>query len=305
MLDDWPNRAASRLVDSHGLEWHVQVAGTGPALLLLHGTGASTHSWRDSIPLLARHFRVVAPDLPGHGFTSTPDFSAFALPRMAQSLGALLRELEVSPAVAAGHSAGAAILVKMALDAQIAPRLLLGVNGAILPLTGFPHWLFSPLARLLARSGLIPQLVAVRAGNFAAVRRLIESTGSHLDEAGIRLYQRLLERPAHVAAALSMMANWQLEGLAGEIGRLRTPLKLLTGELDRTIPPAEAHRVCCVVAGAEVRSLGRFGHLAHEEAPQRFVDEVVRLSVQAGVLTSASRTRNHGELAWLKHHMPL
>ncbi|MFX4377592.1 hypothetical protein ABTA44_21305, partial [Acinetobacter baumannii] len=76
-------------------------------------------------------------------------------------------------------------------------------------LTGFPHWLFSPLARLLARSGLIPQLVAVRAGNFAAVRRLIESTGSHLDEAGIRLYQRLLERPAHVAAALSMMANWQ------------------------------------------------------------------------------------------------
>ena len=66
---DWPNRAASRTVRAAGLNWHVQVMGSGPVLLLAHGTGAATHSWRGLAPLLAQHFTVVAPDLPGHGYT--------------------------------------------------------------------------------------------------------------------------------------------------------------------------------------------------------------------------------------------
>ncbi len=86
---DWPNREASRFVTAGGLTWHVQEAGEGPVLLLVHGTGAATHSWRGLMPLLARDFRVIAPDLPGHGFTDplrTP-----SLPRMARALAELLR----------------------------------------------------------------------------------------------------------------------------------------------------------------------------------------------------------------------
>ena len=52
---------------------HVQRLGRGPSMLLLHGTGASTHSFRDLLPALAEHFDVLAPDLPGHGFTARPD----------------------------------------------------------------------------------------------------------------------------------------------------------------------------------------------------------------------------------------
>ena len=74
---DWPNREASRFVEAGGLRWHVQQMGRGPVLLLLHGTGASTHSWRALLPLLAKSFTVVAPDLPGHGFTATPSGGAF------------------------------------------------------------------------------------------------------------------------------------------------------------------------------------------------------------------------------------
>lgn len=68
---DWPNRAASRFVTASGLTWHVQAMGApeAPVLLLLHGTGAATHSWAGLAPLLAARFRVIAPDLPGHGFT--------------------------------------------------------------------------------------------------------------------------------------------------------------------------------------------------------------------------------------------
>ena len=66
---DWPNRDASRFVEAGGLRWHVQVMGTGPVALLVHGMGASSHSWRDVAPLLASRFTVIIPDLPGHAFT--------------------------------------------------------------------------------------------------------------------------------------------------------------------------------------------------------------------------------------------
>ncbi len=60
---DWPNREASRFVEAADLRWHVQVMGEGPVALLLHGTGSSSHSWRDVMPRLAKSFTVVAPDL--------------------------------------------------------------------------------------------------------------------------------------------------------------------------------------------------------------------------------------------------
>ncbi len=66
---DWPNRDASHFLRGGNTHWHYQRMGSGPPLMLLHGTGASTHSWRDLLPKLARHHDVIAPDLPGHGFT--------------------------------------------------------------------------------------------------------------------------------------------------------------------------------------------------------------------------------------------
>jgi magnesium chelatase accessory protein len=60
----WPNREASRFVRAAGIRWQVQSWGRGPTLLLVHGTGAATHSWRDLAPLLARRFTLVAPTSP-------------------------------------------------------------------------------------------------------------------------------------------------------------------------------------------------------------------------------------------------
>src|SRR5689334_1861175 len=117
---DWPHREASRFIEAAGLRWHVQIMGQGPVALLLHGTGASTHSFRDLAPLLARHFTVVIPDLPGHGFTATPETSAgFTLPQVSSGVAALLTTLGLRPVIALGHSAGAAIAIRMALDGLI------------------------------------------------------------------------------------------------------------------------------------------------------------------------------------------
>ena len=132
----WPNREWSRFVDAADLRWHVQVMGEGPPLLLLHGTGASTHSWRDVMPRLAGHYTVIAPDLPGHAFTIRPPSGSLSLPGMASAVAALLRKLDVKPVRAAGHSAGAAVLVRMAADRLFAPADLVSFNGAFFP---FPH----------------------------------------------------------------------------------------------------------------------------------------------------------------------
>lgn len=97
---DWPNREASEFHRAAGLRWHLQRMGSGPVILLLHGTGASTHSWGALLPLLADDYTVVAPDLPGHAFTDTPSSRGLSLPGMATSVAALLTELGLEPAPA-------------------------------------------------------------------------------------------------------------------------------------------------------------------------------------------------------------
>ncbi len=265
----WPNRKASRFVRAAGFRWHVQVAGNGPVLLLLHGTGAATHSWRGLLPLLAERFTVVAPDLPGHGFTDTPPKRALSLPGMAEAVQALLRELDAHPVIAAGHSAGAAVAALMALDGLIAPRGIVSINGALLPLRGGPGdlFVFSALARLLVALPVVPWLIARRASDRSAVERLLRNTGSRIDAEGVTCYAALVRRPGHVAAALGMMAAWDLHPLARALPRLAMPLTLVVGSNDRTIPPEDAARVRAVLPSARIVTLPGLGHLAHEEDP--------------------------------------
>ncbi len=252
-----------------GLRWHVQVLGQGPVLLLIHGTGAATHSWRDLAPLLAAQFTVVAPDLPGHGFTETPAAAGLSLPGMAAGLAALLAVLDVKPDLALGHSAGAAILARLCLDGRIAPRALISLNGALLPLRGLAGQVFSPAAKLLAANPLVPRLFAWRAAGPDAVERLVASTGSRLPPQGVELYRRLVTTPSHVAATLRMMANWDLQPLAKELPQLKVPLVLVVAEADTTVRPAEAQRVRVLLPNAELITLPGLGHLAHEERPEQ------------------------------------
>jgi magnesium chelatase accessory protein len=270
---DWPNREHSRFVAAGGVRWHVQVAGEGPALLLLHGTGAATHSWRDLLRPLAADFTVIAPDLPGHGFSSQPGRAGMSLPGMAASLGALLERLGERPQFVVGHSAGAAILAQMCLNGLLAPDRLVSLNGAMVPLPfhGVAAPLMAPLAKLFASNPLVPMLFAWQASDGAVVRRLLRGTGSEIDAAGEKFYGRLARRSGHAGGALAMMANWDLAGFAARLPQLATPLVLVVGENDRTIPPGDAERIRKLLPAAEIISLPGLGHLAHEERPAELV----------------------------------
>lgn len=283
---DWPNRDSSRFVRAAGLSWHVQQMGSGPGLLLVHGTGAATHSWRGLAPLLARRFTVIAPDLPGHGFTDPLVPREMSLPGMASALHALVDSLGIEPELVVGHSAGAAILARMSLDGRISPRALVSLNGALLPLPGLAGLIFPPAAKLLARNPLVPRLFAWRGADRFALQRLIDSTGSRIDPAGVELYRRLIGSPGHVAGALAMMASWNLWPLEHDLPRLKPPLMLVVGSNDRTVSPREAHRVKALLPRAVLVSLDDLGHLAHEERPEAIGRLIVEFASSTGLLVA-------------------
>lgn len=259
---DWPNRESSQFIEAGGLRWHVQIAGEGPRLLLLHGTGAATHSWRDLLPILARRFTVIAPDLPGHGFTAMPTSAGLSLRGMAGLVDALLQKLGGPADFAVGHSAGAAILCTMAIQGLASPKSIIALNGALLPMRG--AGLFGPLARLLFLNPLAPRIFAWRAEDVQATRRLLKGTGSQIDEAGVEFYARLFRRSGHVAATLGMMANWELDWLEPRLPRLDVPLMLVAGTRDKAVPIAQARDLAARLPAARLFEI-EGGHLVHEE----------------------------------------
>jgi magnesium chelatase accessory protein len=124
-------------------------------------------------------------------------------------------------------------------------------------------------------------------GDRAAAARIVERSGSILDPQGLDLYARLARRPAHVGAALGMMAGWDLETLDHDLPRLATPLVLVAAENDAAVSPADAERVRRMQPAARIVRLPRLGHLAHEEEPDTVAELIRREAAAAGVALAA------------------
>jgi magnesium chelatase accessory protein len=285
---DWPNRETSRSVRVGGIDWHVQEAGSGPVLLLLHGTGAATHSWRDMLRPLAQNFRVIAPDLPGHGYTKGRPPTGLTMPGIARSLSALLSQLAAKPVLVVGHSAGAAIAIRMVVDGLAQPLGLVGIAPALLPFPGIAQHLFPTMAKLLFVNPLAPHIFASVARGPRAVERFLErSTGSRIDAAGIAAYARLFGTATHCAGAIGMMADWDLVPLKRDLPRLTLPTLILHGEKDAAIPVSGALDSVALIPNCALEVFSDLGHLAHEEAPLLMVDRIVTFAANRGIPVDA------------------
>lgn len=271
-LPTWPLAAHSRRVTVRPHVWHVQETGTGPLLLLLHGAGGSTHSFRDLIPRLAQDHRVVAIDLPGQGFTRMGTKLRCGLRPMAEDVAALMRAEDWVPTAIIGHSAGGALGLRLAqiLEAagQPAPKVI-GINAALAPFDGLAGWLFPVLAKALVLNPLVPRLFSLSSGNPARVRQLIEGTGSRLSDEGFACYTRLIADRGHVDATLRMMAGWNLDPLLADLPEIAAPVVLIAAEGDRAVPPVTSVRAAARLPDARVIHVAGLGHLAHEEDPAR------------------------------------
>jgi magnesium chelatase accessory protein len=261
---DWPMRAQSRTIHSAPHLWHVQEIGSGPLIMMLHGAGASTHTWRNLAPLLAPQYRLVMPDLPGQGFTRMGNRARCGLDAMAEDLVVLCADQGWQPQAVIGHSAGGALALRLA--EQLPLRAAVGINAALGNFDGPAGVVFPILARLLALNPVVPSLFARLAGTETAVRRLLGSTGSQVDAEGLRLYRRLVSDPAHVDGTLAMMSQWRLDGLLAGLPRIASPVLFLTGANDRTVPPSVSREAAARMPQAEVVDLAGLGHLVQEEA---------------------------------------
>lgn len=267
-----PQPMTTRHVPVRPHDWHVQEMGDGPAVLLLHGAGGSTHSFRDLMPRLADRYRVIAIDLPGQGLTRMGTKQRCGLRPMAEDIAALIRAEGWTLRAIVGHSAGGALALRLAqlLDAPDtpAPRIV-GLNAALAPFDGLAGWLFPVLAKALVLNPLVPRLFALSSGNPARVRQLIEGTGSRLSDAGLAGYTRLIADRGHVDATLRMMAGWDLAPLLADLPKIAAPVTLIAAENDRAVPPITSVRAAARLPDARVVHVAGLGHLAHEEDPDR------------------------------------
>src|ERR1700749_4931902 len=165
-----------RYLDLHGERVAYRDAGSGETLLLIHGMAGSSATWRAVIPELSKKYRVLAPDLLGHGESTKPR-GDYSLGAFAASLRDLLDELGISRATGVGQSLGGGIAMQFAYQHRdYCERLALIGSGGLGPD-------LSPMLRLLSAPGaeLVLPVVAPQ-----SVLNLGNKLGSWLTSAGIQ-----------------------------------------------------------------------------------------------------------------------
>ncbi|MFN4058885.1 MAG: alpha/beta fold hydrolase BchO [Roseinatronobacter sp.] len=264
--EDWPLRTRSRMIRCRPHIWHVQDWGAGPVVLMLHGAGASAHSFHRLMPYLPG-YRLIAVDLPGQGFTQAGGLNRLGLDAMADDLVVLLRDQSWRPVAIVGHSAGAAIALRMAELMPMGPRAVIGINAALGPFHGFAGWLFPKLARAMSASPFVSAVVTRLSSKRKQVEKLLAATGSPLDAQGVELYQRLVSRMSHIDGTLGMMAQWNLEPLLERLPQIMVPTLLIASEGDKAVPTVVSALAAARMPRARYAELPSYGHLVHEQNP--------------------------------------
>ncbi|MDJ0978585.1 MAG: alpha/beta fold hydrolase [Erythrobacter sp.] len=285
----WPHRETSDFIKIAGTTWHVQQMGKAgaPQALLLHGTGASVHSWRSLMPMLAQDFAVTSLDLPRHAFTRGHPPDAMSLPRMAAEIARLNDVLGLEPDLVIGHSAGAALALQLALDHGYGGPIV-GLNSALRPFPGPAAQIFPAVAKLLFVNPLVPRLFSkMTTFGKEAERFLFRSTGSRIDAEGMACYEALFANPHHTKGGLAMMANWDLPSLKTRMHEITNPVMMVHSDRDAAIPLDWAREAHACLPNAALEVLEGLGHLAHEEAPERSHAAIIRFAQAQTILAAA------------------
>ena len=271
------------------LELHVETAAyTGdtpepPLIVLLHGFGASTFSWREVLQPLAEAGDVIAYDRAGFGFTERPTQwqgeNPYGIPGNLAVLDALLADLAPNrEVIVVGHSAGGLIAAEFArLNPGAVDRLVL-VAPAVYSTGGVPAWL-APVLGLPQIDRLGPLLVQ---GIATSGEQLLEQ--SFVDQAALTDEVREGYR-----APLTVMGweqgLWRFStaprdnGVLATLATIEPPTLLITGDNDTVVPTADTVRLAtewgAELTPPELVVIARSGHLPHEEQPERFVSALL------------------------------
>jgi pimeloyl-ACP methyl ester carboxylesterase len=258
-------------VTLHGDRVAYRDAGHGEVLLLIHGMAGSSESWKPVFSQLARQYRVIAPDLLGHGLSDKPR-TDYSLGAFAAGLRDLLDELGISAATVVGHSLGGGVAMQSIYQhPEYCQRLILISSGGLGPDVGL-------ILRLLSAPGtewvlpLIAPPPVVGIGN---------TLGSWLGALGMRSargaeiwkgYSSFADRGTRQAFLRTLRSVVDYRGqTVSALNKLHVrsevPTLLIWGERDQIIPVEHAHEAQNVRAGSRLEVLPGIGHFPQIESP--------------------------------------
>ncbi len=250
-------------------------AGSGPALLLLHGIGDNADSWLDVLPDLARDHTVIAPDLLGHGHSDKPR-ADYSIAAYANGMRDLLTILGVERVTVVGHSLGGGVAAQFAYQfPERCERLVLvgsgGVGRSVTPLLRLAA---SPVADVVLPLLRSPFVDLAAAGLAEGLRRSHLDLGRDADD-----LRRVLTGLPNAAArqafvrTLRSVVDWR-----GQVVTMldrsylaeQMPSLLVWGAHDPIIPVAHAHKAHRALPGSRLEIFEEAGHFPHRADPQRF-----------------------------------
>lgn len=263
----------SQFATANDLRVHFKAAGDGePAIILLHGFGASLFSWHAVLEPLAQSGSVIAYDRPAFGLTERPLPGTWPAesPYSAEAQVDLLLELmdsqSIEQAVLVGNSAGGAIAVQAALEH---PERVLGlvlISPAVLDVGGppGPTWLY----RLPPIDRLGPLIARTFIGRGRMLLDLAWHDPSRITPEIRQGYNKPLRADDWDVALWELTRASQPLGLEARLPELSVPTLVVTGASDQIVPPEDSQRVAELIPGAGWVVLPECGHLPQEECPQ-------------------------------------
>jgi pimeloyl-ACP methyl ester carboxylesterase len=267
----------------HGYRRAFRIAGSGPALLLIHGVGCDSKSWEPVLAKLAQRFTVIAPDLLGHGESDKPR-ADYSLPAFANGMRDLLAALGIDRVTVVGHSFGGGVAMQFAYQyPQLVERVVLVSAGGVakdvslaLRLAAMP--MGAEALAMLRAPGVMP---AIR-GFGRAVGSVLGSTKLGRDAADVvGILEGFQDRAGLAAFARTLRsvvdARGQFVTMLDRTYLVQSlPVQIIWGEDDLIIPVDHAHKAHEAIPGSRVEIFEESGHMPFHDHPDRFVEVVER-----------------------------
>jgi pimeloyl-ACP methyl ester carboxylesterase len=259
-------QAPGDMIDVAGWRLHVRDSGpkNAPAVILLHGFGASLHTWEPWAQALARGHRVIRFDLPGSGLSAPDPNGDYTDARSLRLIVALMDQLGVARASVIGNSIGGRIAWTFAArhPERVEKLVLVSPDGFASP--GFVYGKAPevPAALKLMRYVLPEPLLRMNL-------KPAYADPAVLTDALSRRYHALMLAPGAREAMLARMQQTVLVDPLPLLRSIRAPTLLVWGEADAMIPFANSADYLGAIPGARLVPIAGAGHLPHEEAPER------------------------------------
>lgn len=257
-----------------GVRIHYQEAGDedAPPIILIHGFISSNLVWNEVIlPLARKGFRVIAPDLPGYGYSDKPADGRYTIDSQAYAVSGLMDRLGIEKATIVGASYGGAVAATMALDYPERVTNLVLVGAVTND---------QPRKKLLLRLAGVPVLGDIATPLFLGSRWILRKRteevyrrlGYPVDERKLAARHHLLETANTHRAMIRTVRRWKADRISREASLIRQPTLLVWGEEDTHIPVSDAFRLRDAIPNARLIVFRRCGHLPPTESPEKFVD---------------------------------